>query len=114
MERALAAKLLTMQIKISVDIHAQGDNNAAILAMVAANNSGKLLMDISDIKGFLKWKKVEYPAMNKDLSWKKDSGQSNLYIFEDSSSVPTLILTWKEVHELVPAADANDLKDINI
>lgn len=102
-----------MKVKISVDIHKEGNNNAHILAMVAANNGTNTIIDISDIKGFIQWKRIEYPNMNKDLSWRKDSGEDAINIYEEVGG-PTLTLTWKEVHELVPAADENDLKDINI
>lgn len=102
-----------MKTKINVEIHQEGHNNASILAMVAHNNAGANTIEPRDIIGLIKWKKVEYPAMNRLLSYQLFT--DGISIFEgEEGCFATLSLTWKEVHELVPAADENDLKEINI
>lgn len=101
-----------MTKKIKVDILREGSNNSGVLAMVAANNAGTLDISKSDIIGFLTWRKVEYPAMNKELTFRtrRNEDYSELYIYEDGKDRPTLSLTWVEVHEL--ATNPDDLKDV--
>lgn len=96
--------------KIKANIHKEGFNNSAILAMVAANNSGRISVDIPDIKGLLKWRQTEYPAMTKEVHVSKDSGESTIHIYEDWKGEPTLTLEWVEVYDL--ATNPDDIKDV--
>jgi hypothetical protein len=86
-----------MKLKIGVEIHKEGENNSSVLAMVASNNGGRIPISDQDIIGYIKFKRIERPHINAELSFER--AETNALVITEKGE-PTISLTWKEVYEL--------------
>lgn len=101
-----------MKQKISVEIHANGEFNSAILKMVTNFNEGVLDWALTDniISSYMKAEKYKYPNSTPDFV--TTYFQDKLEISE--AGKPTLTLIWKDLFELETNGEEDDLKDVDI
>jgi hypothetical protein len=98
-----------MRTKFYVDYLQQGQHNEAIGRMVAAHNSGKVVLTLRDIEGYLTCRKGEFPGLYSKSGSTYINGQgvkdeNVLHVTEDGETW-TLTIECREIHDLAPLTE---------
>lgn len=105
-----------MKTKISVTILKHGKHNQDILLAVTSHNEGICTLCPADLISFANVKRAIYPALYKNLFdiGRIDGQEDELFVSDDNGQTYTIILEFREVHELTQngETDRDDLKGI--
>jgi hypothetical protein len=92
-----------MKKKYNVNIHKSGENNSAILEMIANVNGGVARLSLLDIVGYVNSQKCRWPLTKEkfDFLWDtRNPAGTTLHISEDGCETFTMSITQVELHEL--------------
>jgi len=84
--------------KITIEIHASGAINEAIIRMITSHNEGKIEMPLSAVNWRAKCYHLEWNTISPEFAINEHEPQKIVEVFENGKH--TITLQWKKIHEL--------------
>lgn len=84
--------------KITIDILKQGHHNDAIVRAIGSHNEGKADISLTDIAGYVNFKKAEYPTLYPNCTALISGPEKwpSLFISDDGGKTQCLIIKAQE------------------